>query len=103
MSLSVVEKPVDIGENQANAKTHQGVNSTSWVDRMLQSMASKNVIKEFQYTATLHPCIIDGERVLVYVKELRERGIVAYAKLKQFAKENNYEPKEDKPSAKKNM
>ena len=91
MSLSVVEKPVDIGENQANAKTHQGVNSTSWADRMLQSMASKNVIKEFQYSATLHPCIIDGERVLVYAKRLHEKEPVASANQKQFTKDNNFE------------
>ena len=103
MSLSDIEDSVDMGDNHATATTHQGVNSSSWVDRMLQSMESKNVDKDFQYSATVHPCIIDGKRVLVYTKGLHISEPIAYTNLKQFAEDNNFELKEDKRSVKKTV
>ena len=50
----------------------------------------------------MHPCIIDGARVLVYEKGLKSKDPNSYSQLKQFAQENKFELKEDaRSSAKK--
>ena len=58
-------------------------------------MRQKEVKKNFQYSATVHPCIINGERVLVFEKGLQIKNPQAYANLQSFAEENKFHLKED--------
>ncbi|MFQ5660666.1 MAG: DUF3579 domain-containing protein [Gammaproteobacteria bacterium] len=97
MSLSVIENTVGNGGVQKNEVFYHchRAKSTSWIDRILQTMESPEVEQDFHYAATVHPCIIHGRRVLVYEKGLGKREPDAYSYLKSFARENDFELKED--------
>lgn len=103
MSLSAIERAVESPGAADNGNVNSFDDSVSWVDRMLQSMASKDVDKDFQCATTVHPCIIDGDRVLVYENGLRKKQPDAYANLSQFAEKNNFKLKQDERSTDKNV
>lgn len=96
MSLNVAESisshrleencAVDVGQEQ----------SMSWTDRMMQSIARTDVQDSYKVAATVHPCIINGERVLVHERGMARAQPDAYSKLKEFARENGFQLKEDK-------
>lgn len=106
MSLSAIEKVFDSREaHQLNSTVNRDGNkpATSWVDRVLKSIESKKIGNQFQYATTVHPCIIDGKRVLIYEKGLRKKDPAGYENLKQFAEGNQFEIKEDERSASKSV
>lgn len=103
MSLNAIEAAVQSPGRTNNGSVNSFDDSVSWVDRILQSMDSKDVDKDFKCATTVHPCIIDGERVLVYEKGLSKKQPDAYANLSQFAEENNFKLKQDERSTDKNV
>ena len=68
----------------------------SWIDNVMQSMTNNGIKKKLSNAARVHPCIIDGNRVLVYQKGLKHSEPEAYAELVEFAGKNNFGLKEDR-------
>lgn len=100
MSLSAIEI-CDKSDSQHSAIEEQGSASMSWLERVLQSVQSKKIEKDFQSSTVVHPCVINGARVLVYENGLRRRNPKAFANLQSFSEENNFSLKEDQRMEKK--
>ena len=66
-----------------------------WVDRMVRTMGHNDLQKQMKYAATVHPCVIDGERVLVYEKNLQKKDREGYKQLRDFSEANGFKLKED--------
>lgn len=88
----------DNTSNVANLATYQPPQGPedSWIDNVMQSMANSGIKKKLSHAAKVHPCIIDGNRVLVYQKGLKQSEPDAYAELIAFAAKNNFGLKEDR-------
>ena len=68
----------------------------SWIEDVMDSLANNGIKKKLSHAARVHPCIIDGNRVLVYEKGLKEREPEAYSELVDFAAQRNFSLKEDR-------
>ena len=73
-----------------------------WIENIMDSMQENGIKKKLFHAAKVHPCIIDGHRVLVYEKGLKEQEPQAYQELLEFAGTNNFELKEDQRNRNKN-
>ena len=81
--------------SRMDKQEHNSSQSHSWMDKMLDSLQDKEVSKSFQCATTVSPCIIDGDRVLIYENGLEKNKPDAYMNLKSFAEENKFKLKED--------
>jgi uncharacterized protein DUF3579 len=68
---------------------------SDWVDRMIKTMGQNDLKKQMKYATTVHPCVIDGKRVLVFEKNLDKKDPEAYQQLRDFADANGFNLKED--------
>ena len=66
-----------------------------WVGKMINTIGDTDFQQQMKYAATVHPCVIDGKRVLVHEKKLQKKDPEAYQQLKQFADVNGFRLKED--------
>jgi hypothetical protein len=99
MSLSAIE----ILDPEVAPVQEKSSRQDTWLDRMIHCVKSKRVNKSFHSSTVVHPCVINGERVLVYEKGLRRRNPKAYNNLGAFAEENNFSLKEDERNKKKEV
>lgn len=71
------------------------LNPEDWVDTMINTMGQHDLKKQMKYAATVHPCVIDGKRVLVFEKNLHKKDPEAYQQLREFSEANGFKLKED--------
>lgn len=74
----------------------------SWIDDVMESMKDTGIKKKLFHAAKVHPCVINGSRVLVFEKGLKQKEPEAYEELVEFAATNNFGLKEDRRQAKDN-
>ncbi len=68
----------------------------SWIDDIMDSMKDNGIKKKLFHAAKVHPCVINGSRVLVFEKGLKQSEPEAYEELLEFAATNNFGLKEDR-------
>ncbi len=97
MSLVAIDYLTNASANIATLATHQPPQGPedSWIDNVMDSMANNGIKKKLLHAAKVHPCIIEGNRVLVFQKGLKEIEPEAYSELVEFAGKNNFTLKED--------
>ncbi len=92
---------IDINEspsnNIANLATYQPPRgpSDSWIENVMDSLANNGIKKKLSNAARVHPCIIEGQRVLVYQRGLKQKEPEVFAELIDFAQTNSFALKED--------
>ena len=59
-----------------------------WIERIASSLASIDANRRLRYSASVQPCIIEGEKCLVVARGLEESNPQAYEFIMQFAKSN---------------
>lgn len=59
-----------------------------WVERISSALASFDENRRLHYSASVHPCIIDGEKCLVVARGLEQADPAAYAFVMEFARAN---------------
>ncbi len=70
----------------------------SWAENVLGAMQGRGIDNGMEFKATVHPCIINGERCLVYKNGLKHQDQTAYAHLAAYAEENGFRLKENQRS-----
>ena len=75
--------------------TEEQSSSAGWVNRF-KSWLRKG--EGLRYMASVHPCVINGVRHLVYKKRLAERNPHAFKCLQKYAEEHGFRLKEDQRS-----
>ena len=75
--------------------TEEQSSSAGWVNRF-KSWLRKG--EGLRYMASVHPCVINGVRHLVYKKGLAERNPHAFKCLQKYAEEHGFRLKEDQRS-----
>lgn len=93
-SPDVSGNSVEMDEKVMTLDTNQAENE-SWVSRVLHAMGARQLKKRLFQAAKVHPCMIDGKRVLVHERSLQFKHPEAYQDLIQFAQENGFAIKED--------
>jgi len=61
---------------------------TDWVERISSALATFDENRRLRYSASVHPCIIDGEKCLVVARGLEQANPAAYAFVMEFARAN---------------
>lgn len=59
-----------------------------WVERISSALATFDQQHRLHYSASVHPCIIDGEKCLVVARGLEQANPAAYAFVMEFARSN---------------
>lgn len=97
MTSAAIDIHQSPSNNIANLATYQPPRgpSDSWIENVMDSMANNGIKKKLSNAARVHPCIIEGERVLVYQRGLKQKEPDVFAELVDFAKNNNFALKED--------
>lgn len=67
-----------------------------WVERISSALASFDESHRLRYSASVHPCIIDGEKCLVVARGLAQANPEAYAFVMEFARSNRLRILEDR-------
>ena len=67
--------------------------ASSWLDKCKQKLRIGE--RQFNYKTSVHPCQINGERVLVYERGLKHKYPDALNALKRYAKAHGFALKED--------
>ncbi|MCG8325070.1 MAG: DUF3579 domain-containing protein [Thiotrichales bacterium] len=99
MSLSAIDyKPANDTHMDGSAVLADASQQAerSWVDRITGSMRQTGLKQMISRAAKIHPCIIEGTRVLVYEKGLRRNRPDAYEEILNFAETNGFKVKEDR-------
>ncbi len=71
---------------------------STWAEKILGAMHGRGIENGMEFNATVHPCLINGERCLVYKKGLKQQDQTAYAHLAAYAEENGFRLKENQRS-----
>lgn len=88
MEVTAMSETSDILENlkRIQEQKPQG----NWIDRIMRSMVSKK-----KPQVMVHPCIINGQHVLVYENGLADKDPASYQQIVDFADAKGYQLKED--------
>lgn len=84
--MSVAVKQIDFSE-QVNPK--QGL--PNWFSRMVNTFRSPAAGKQ----TIVHPCVIDGEKTLVYERGLKQNEPFSYRQVVNYAERHGFKLKED--------
>ncbi len=68
---------------------------SNWLEKVNEVFLKSNIKRHLKKAARVHPCIINGQRVLVHENALRDKNPDAYEKLKTYAERNGFGIKED--------
>lgn len=100
MSLSALQGQMDIRElDQESNNVINFSNPEKWLEKARDGHFSKSKNKDaLKYTTSVHPCVINGKRTLVYQQNLKQQNPVAYTYLQEFAESNGFMLKEDQRS-----
>ncbi len=63
----------------------------NWIERFINSMTSRKNREQ----AMVHPCVIDGQKTLVYERGLKKKDQAAFNMVTEFATTHGYRLKED--------
>jgi len=100
MSLSAINydtvNATRMGGAAALSSTAGEDSGRSWVDRITDSIRQTGFKKMMFKAAKVHPCIIGGNRVLVYEHGLCKSHPEAYEEILNFAETNGFKVKEDR-------
>jgi len=69
---------------------------SDWIERISSTLASFGTDQRLQYSNSVAPCMIDGEKCLVVARNLNEVNPDAYAFIMGFAKSNQLCIREDR-------
>jgi len=69
---------------------------SDWIERISSTLASFGQDHRLQYSHSVAPCVIDGEKCLVVAKNLDVINPDAYAFIMGFAKSNQLSIREDR-------
>ena len=61
---------------------------SDWIERLSSSLASFGKDQRLQYSASVKPCVIDGQKCLVVARCLENSDPQAYAFVMSFAQSN---------------
>lgn len=86
------EKWVIRGVTEEGKKLRPG----DWVERISSTLANFGSDQRLQYSNSVAPCIIDGEKCLVVARNLSEINPAAYDFIMGFAKSNQLCIREDR-------
>ena len=100
MTSNAIHHTLDVREDgkkdEVDLKNVEMLSSSSnWINRVLKTMDDMDMKKQMKYATSVHPCVIDGKRVLVYEKNLRKRDPDAFLQLQEFAEANGFKIRED--------
>ncbi len=97
MSLGAIDYGKDnlLNGVAALAESAEQKQETSWVERVSQAIKQTGFKKLLFNAAKVHPCIIEGHRVLVYERGLKKTQPDAYEQILAFAERNGFKTKED--------
>ncbi|MEO1926932.1 MAG: DUF3579 domain-containing protein [Gammaproteobacteria bacterium] len=71
------------------------VEPSNWIERVAETFLKNRIKRDLKAAAKVHPCMINGQRVLVYQFGLQESDPDAYLKLEQYSEKNGFAIKED--------
>ena len=69
---------------------------SDWIERLSSTLASFGNDHRLQYSASVKPCVIDGQKCLVVARCLEDSDPQAYAFVMSFAKSNNLKVQADR-------
>ena len=69
---------------------------SDWIERISSTLASFGTDQRLQYSNSVAPCMIDGEKCLVVARNLNDLNPTAYEFVMGFAKSNQLSIKEDR-------
>lgn len=61
---------------------------TDWVERISSSLATLDEHHRLHYSASVQPCVVDGEKCLAVARCLEQANPAAYAFVMEFARSN---------------
>jgi len=99
MSLSALQGQMDIreSEKELNNVVHFS-KPEEWLQKARDGYFTKAQNEALKYTTSVHPCVINGKRTLVYQRSLKQQNPTAYFHLNEFAEANGFALKEDQRS-----
>lgn len=103
MNPTGIKRPAGFRGDQHLPANPLQISPKSWVDRLLLTYGYRDMDEELPGAITVHPCVIDNRRFLVYEKGLARKNPAALAQLTQFAQENGFGLKEDQRTANKRV
>ena len=65
-----------------------------WINPLLRTFSLKEMARE----TMVHPCVVNGQRTLVYERGLKKKDPLAYQRVSIFAEANGYQLLEDRRS-----
>lgn len=69
---------------------------SDWIERISSTLASFGHDQRLQYSKSVAPCVIEGEKCLVVARNLNDLNPVAYEFIMGFAKSNQLCIREDR-------
>lgn len=69
--------------------------SSNWIEKVTETFLKNKIKRDLKKATKVHPCMINGQRVLVHQFGLQESDPDAYLKLKQYSEKNGFAIKED--------
>ena len=73
---------------------------SDWIERISSTLASFGTDGRLQYSKSVQPCIVEGERCLVVARGLADSDPGAYQFILEFAQSNQLRTFEDRRSGK---
>jgi hypothetical protein len=67
-----------------------------WIERIACSLASFDESRRLHYSASVQPCVIDGEKCLVVARGLEQADPQAYEFVMEFARSNKLSVQPDR-------
>ncbi len=61
---------------------------TDWIERISSALASFDLQHRLHYSASVQPCVIDGQKCLVVARGLEQANPAAYQFVMEFARSN---------------
>ena len=72
-----------------------GTEPSNWIERVTETFLKNKIKRSLRSATKVHPCMINGHRVLVHEYGLTEKDPEAYEQLKAYAQQNSFSIKED--------
>lgn len=69
---------------------------SDWIERLSSTLASFGKDQRLQYSASVNPCVINGQKCLVVSRCLEESDPQAYAFIMAFAESNRLKIQQDR-------
>jgi hypothetical protein len=85
----------NITANALQDSDDAGTGSLNWIEKVSETFLKNKIKRDLKKATKVHPCMINGQRVLVYQYGLQESDPDAYLKLKMYAENNGFGIKED--------